>query len=97
MGICCCVKDKHVSGIFWSLGYDRSINYLYVVYKIDNPIQSSLLSSLVINSIQGFNFDHNTCILSHDTKEHILFIRLTYIKYIIVISFLSRIFYYVLL
>ena len=27
------------------------MNYLYVVYKVDNSVQSSLLSSLMINSI----------------------------------------------
>ena len=37
-----------------------------VVYKVDNFVQSSLLSSLVINLIQGFTFDYNTCVLSHN-------------------------------
>jgi len=39
---------------------------LCVIYKIDNPVQSSLLSSSVIDPIQGFTFDHNTCVLSHN-------------------------------
>ena len=69
-----------------------------IVYKVDNPIQSSLLNSLVINPIQGFTFDYNTCILSHtilviNIYFHYIFNKFLFIEETVYIPYINRSFY----
>ena len=47
----------------------QSTDYQPLVYKIDILYLEAPLSSLVINSIQGFTFDHNTYVLSHNMNS----------------------------
>ena len=74
------------------------MDHSYIVYKIDNPIQSSLLSSLVINPIQGFTFDYNTYILSHtilviNIYFHYIFDKFLFIEETVYIPHINRSFY----